>query len=150
MTAPTADTRRPLCVLLLDDDTFLLSLLEDMLGEIGEFTVLPESDARRALGTLAQAKPDLLVCDLSLPGMDGIEFLQAAARTGYQGQVLLLSGMDEGVRRAAERLARAHGLQVLGAYPKPISVDALHEALRLLAATDPQLAARMPAGVHAG
>jgi hypothetical protein len=37
---------------------------------------------------------------------------------------MLLSGMDSGVRKAAERLARAHGLRVLGAVPKPISREA--------------------------
>jgi CheY-like chemotaxis protein len=119
----------PLRVLLLDDDSFLLELLHDMLEDMGNVTVFAESDARRALVTVAAEQPDLLVCDLSLPDMDGIEFLQAAARLGFGGCVMLLSGMDSGVRKAAERLARAHGLRVLGAYPKPITREALQGAL---------------------
>lgn len=121
-------------VLLLDDDSFLLDLLHDMLDELGSYAVFAESDARQALATVAAESPDLLVCDLSLPDMDGIEFLQAAARAGFTGHVILLSGMDSGVRRAAERLARAQGLQVLGAFAKPISREQLCAALAPLAA----------------
>lgn len=124
----------PLRVLLLDDDSFLLELLAEMLEDLGNFTVLAESDARRALATVAAERPDLLVCDLSLPDMDGIEFLQAAARAGFGGCVMLLSGMESGVRKAAERLARAHGLRVLGAFPKPITREALQAALAPLLA----------------
>jgi CheY-like chemotaxis protein len=121
----TSPLARPLRVLLLDDDSFLLELLHDMLDDMGGFSVYAESDARRALATVAAETPDLLVCDLSLPDMDGIEFLQAAARAGFAGAVVLLSGMDSGVRKAAERLARAQGLRVLGAFAKPITREQL-------------------------
>ncbi len=125
-------------VLLLDDDTFMLDLLQDMLGELGPFEVSCATDARRALALLAAAPPHLLICDLSMPDMDGIEFLQAGAAAGFRGHVMLLTGMDNGVRKAAERLARAHGLAVLGAFQKPISPDELGAALA------PLLAARGP------
>jgi CheY-like chemotaxis protein len=130
---------RPLRILLLDDDTFMLDLLAEMFADLGDFELLAEAGAKAALVTLHAHQPDLLVCDLSMPDMDGIEFLQEAATAGYKGQVMLLSGMDAGVRRAAERLARAHGLNVIGAYKKPLSQEALAEALQLLG---PGMAAR--------
>jgi CheY-like chemotaxis protein len=134
MTAPSPNLSVPsrLRVLLLDDDHFMLSVLEDMLADVGEFDVRCESDARSALNTLASDAADLLICDLSMPDMDGIEFMRAAAEAGFRGQVMLLSGMDEGVRRSAERLARAQGLQILGAYKKPISTPELRAALESL------------------
>jgi CheY-like chemotaxis protein len=122
-------------VLLLDDDRFTLELLTDMLGEVGAFIVQCESDAKSALRALASDPPDLLVCDLSMPDMDGIEFMHAAAEAGFKGQVMLLSGMDSGVRRSAERLAKAHGLRVLGAWEKPISAAELRHALAPLSLT---------------
>jgi CheY-like chemotaxis protein len=131
-----ADPSLPLRVLLLDDDNFALEIMGEMLDSIGNFHVLCESDAKRALLTLSSQRPELLICDLSMPDMDGIEFMQAAAEAGFQGCVMLLSGMDSGVRRSAERLARAQGLQVLGAWQKPISGPDLRSALAALAARD--------------
>lgn len=122
-------------VLLLDDDPFMLEVLHDMLDELGAFDVLRETCARRALSTLPANAPDLLVCDLSLPEMDGIEFMQAAARTGFSGGVLLLSGLDMGVRHAAERLAAAYGLRVLGSFAKPLSLESLRGVVAALMAT---------------
>jgi CheY-like chemotaxis protein len=121
-------------VLLLDDDVFMLDLLHEMLAELGPYDVFPHSDGRSALRTLASAAPHLLVCDLSMPDMDGIEFMQAAAESGFDGAVMLLSGMDPIVRKAAERLARAHGLRVLGTFRKPISAEQLRSALAPVAA----------------
>jgi CheY-like chemotaxis protein len=121
-------------VLLLDDDMAMLELLPAMLAELGEFEVFVESDARRALVTLTAAAPDLLICDLSMPEMDGIEFMHAAAGAAFGGCVILLSGMDAGVRKAAEVLAQAQGLRVLAAFQKPIGLDELEAALAPLLA----------------
>lgn len=131
---PVGRPAERLRVLLLDDDPFTLELLRTMLDELGSFEVFADTDARCALGTLAANAPDLLICDLSLPDMDGIEFMHAAAAAGFDGCVMLLSGMEAGVRKAAERLARAHGLRVLGAWQKPISQEQLGAALAPLVA----------------
>ena len=120
-------------VLLLDDDPFMLELLADMLEELGHCEVRCESHARGALQALASAPPALLICDLSMPDMDGIEFMTAAAEANFTGRILLLSGMDAGVRRSAERLARAHGLNVVGAFQKPLARADLEAALAGLA-----------------
>jgi CheY-like chemotaxis protein len=125
MNPPTAAGSPPRRVLLLDDDRFMLEVVKDLLAECGRFEVFAEADARQALDTLRRRAPDLLVCDLALPDMDGVEFLQAAAGLGYAGDVILLSGMDAGVRDAAGELARVLGLKVLGAFRKPIDVAQL-------------------------
>ena len=121
MTEPAPTPPAALRILLLDDDIFMLDVLADMIGALGPHQVLRETDARSCLVALAQLSPDLLICDLSMPDMDGIEFLRGAAERHYRGSVLLLSGVDAGVLRAAERLAQAHGLAVLGACPKPLA-----------------------------
>ena len=131
----------PLRILLLDDDPFMLSLLADMLEDLGQLNVRSETDGRRALQALPHYRPDLLVCDLSMPDMDGIEFLRQAADCSFGGAVVLLSGMDAGVRQAADTLARAHGLALLGTLGKPASPGALAAVLA-------QAASRVNLGVR--
>lgn len=123
-------------ILLLDDDPFMLEMLQDMVQDLaheltgqGRFDVLAETDARNALKALPRFQPDLLVCDLSMPEMDGIEFLRTVAEQGYAGSVILLSGMDSGILRAAHTLALAQGLTILGACSKPLAADELANLL---------------------
>ncbi len=126
--------RPPLRVLLLDDDAFMLALLAELVGELGPHEVSTESNSLRALATLRRETPQLLICDLAMPDMDGIEFLRCAAEDHYRGAVLLLSGVDQSVLQAAARLAQAHGLAVLGAHTKPLERAVLADLLAQAAA----------------
>lgn len=129
MTPPSAPRR----VLLLDDDRFMLDVLREMLELLdgaGRFEVHAEFDARRALAALPRHAPELLICDLAMPEMDGIEFLQAAAGQGFSGRVILVSALEDGVRDAATELARALGLQVAGAFRKPLAIEQLRLAVQ--------------------
>ncbi|MEM8512918.1 CheY-like chemotaxis protein [Massilia sp. MP_M2] len=127
--ANASATQALLHVLVLDDDPLLLEVMREMLVACGPSTVVLETEARTALQRLDQAMPDVLICDLMLPEMDGIEFLQAAAAQGYQGKVILISALEDGVREAAGELARALGLQVVGSFRKPLEQNQLRAAL---------------------
>lgn len=116
-------------VLVLDDDHLLLEVMREMLSSCGDCEIVLELDARQALARLTEAMPDVVICDLVLPEMDGIEFLQAAASHGYTGKVILLSALEDEVREAAEELARALGLQVVGSFRKPLAPEQLRQAL---------------------
>jgi len=120
----------PLRVLVLDDDQFLLEVMSEMLATCGPCDIVTEHDARQALVRLEEKTPDVLICDLVLPEMDGIEFMQAAAAQGYRGKVILLSALEDGVREAAGELARALGLKVVGSFRKPLAPSQLREALQ--------------------
>ena len=119
----------PLHVLVLDDDPLLLEVMREMLVACGPSTVVLETEARNALQHLDQSMPDVVICDLMMPEMDGIEFLQAAAAQGYDGKVILMSALEDGVREAAGELARALGLQVVGSFRKPLEQNQLRAAL---------------------
>ena len=121
-------------ILLLDDDPFMLELLADMIAELGAHTVLRETDGCRALVELRLRPPDLVICDLSMPVMDGIDFLRLAAAQQYAGCLVLLSGVDTAVLRTAARLAQAQGLHILDACPKPLEAEVLAGLLARAAA----------------
>lgn len=112
-------------VLLLDDDSFMLEVLAEMIADLGTHEVRRETDGRRALAELRLRPPELLICDLSMPLMDGIDFLRLAAAQQYGGGVVLLSGVDGAVLKTAARLAEAQGLAILDACAKPLTSDTL-------------------------
>jgi CheY-like chemotaxis protein len=61
-------------ILLADDDKALLLLYEEELGEEG-YEILTASNGREAIQKLEEGKPDLIVLDIVMPVMDGIEVL---------------------------------------------------------------------------
>ena len=121
--------------LIVDDDPFFGRLLLRQLASLGCQRAQYSESAQAAVDLVARAPAAIgrVLLDLQMPGMDGIEFIRRLAQLGYQGDLILVSGEDERIRQSAERLARCHGLHVLGALFKPVSATQLRE---LLAATD--------------
>lgn len=117
-------------ILLIDDDPFALKLLGHQLNNLGHEVVAHEQ-AGDALPLLErdEAPFDAVMCDLQMPEMDGVEFVRHLARIGYGGGLVLVSGEDARILHTSERLAREHGLHVLGALRKPVTPDALHRVM---------------------
>lgn len=85
--------KRSLSVLVIDDDAHLGDLLQITLERAG-FRVLFEPDGRQALARFRETGPALVVLDLSLPGVDGMELCQAI-RQESSVPILVLSGRAE-------------------------------------------------------
>lgn len=125
---------KSLSVLAVDDDTFMLDVILLALGGLGITNVTTASNGEEALkffdGLLG--KVDVLLCDLNMPGMDGVELLRHIAERGYSGGVVVVSGEDKRVLGAVESLAQANHLRILGTLEKPVSRQAMEEVLRKL------------------
>ncbi len=92
-----------------------------MLTELGfsaieSFESGPSAVAYLDLGNV----PDLILLDLSMPEMDGIEFIRHLVKRAYAGRLILVSGEDIRLLQTAERLVQAHGIHILGHLAKPI------------------------------
>ncbi|MDQ2078099.1 EAL domain-containing protein [Marinimicrobium sp. ABcell2] len=118
-------------ILAIDDDAFMLKVLEKALGEQGFTSVVSCLGGRQALEWFdAQPKPPaVVVLDLKMPEMDGIEFLRHLVERKFQGHLLLISGQDEAMLRSAEKLVKAHNMEILGYLHKPVKPGLLAELL---------------------
>ena len=77
-------------ILVVEDEAKMRRLLELQLGEEG-FVVHSAPDAETGLQLLVREKPDLVVTDLRLPGMSGLEFLQAVKRVNAALPVIMMT-----------------------------------------------------------
>ncbi len=121
-------------ILLVDDQPTLLLLMSEFLRSEG-YDVTTHTDGLTALQQMLDVRPDLVVTDFSMPGMDGGALLTAMRENAYLNEtpVLVLSGRPE-YEIAAACEGRATFLR------KPANPDEVLAAVRrLLAAPAPQL-----------
>jgi CheY-like chemotaxis protein len=116
-----------LSVLVVDDDDLQRQFLARLLARAGIGPLFWATNGRSALEAFREEQQpiDVVVCDLLMPEMDGIEFLKQVSDEGYNPSIVISSGADEDTQREMETMARTRGLRVLGFIPKPVSVDAL-------------------------
>lgn len=125
---------RPLFA-VVEDEAFMAELVSDMLCSADrDVEVFP-------LGSKLLKSPNLtkftaIVLDLSLPEMDGFELMEALATETAGMSIVLMSGHDLGVVRAAKIYGNGLGLKVRGALTKPFTQDALLASLGLLLSTE--------------
>ena len=81
-------------ILLVDDEPRIVQLVRDYL-EHGGFTVLVASDGPSALRTARTGRPDLVVLDLGLPGIDGLDVARALRRDSEVPIIMLTARTDE-------------------------------------------------------
>jgi two-component system alkaline phosphatase synthesis response regulator PhoP len=84
-------------VLVVDDELKITRLVRDYLEQAG-FVVATASDGKGALAAARQLKPDLIVLDLGLPGVDGLDVIRSLRTTSNVPVVVLTARADEADR----------------------------------------------------
>lgn len=110
-------------IVLLDDDPFMLKLLSHMLAQLRYTRVVSCSSGQQALQHVTDPHDavDLILLDINMPGMDGVEFIRRLVECQYGGSVILVSGENSRIRESVEKLIEAHRLIALGHLQKPVS-----------------------------
>jgi two-component system, cell cycle response regulator len=108
-------------ILVADDDRTLLKTISVILEEKG-YEVVPVSDPRKITGLLAEVVPDLLILDIMMPKIDGLELLKRirADQKWYDLPVLMISSMAP-----EEATVRSLGLGASDFVAKPFRVREL-------------------------
>ena len=117
--------------LLVDDEAFARHLLTHQLSRLGfaEVTALERGADAVEMLERDPGAVDMVLLDLQMPEMDGVEFVRHLARMRFPGGVILISGEDARIIETTRKLAAAHRLNVRGALHKPVTAEQLHALL---------------------
>jgi EAL domain-containing protein (putative c-di-GMP-specific phosphodiesterase class I)/ActR/RegA family two-component response regulator len=118
-------------IMIVDDEPFVLTTLARQVRYLGYDDLLLYQRPLDALAILEGAPDavDMMFCDLQMPELDGIELVRQLGRIRFGGALVLISGEDERILQAAQKLALAYRLDVLGRLQKPISLNNLRSLL---------------------
>jgi two-component system, chemotaxis family, chemotaxis protein CheY len=116
-------------ILIVDDEPFMRATIKAVLRAIGHFGVAEADDGDIAVGEVERFKPDVVLCDISMPRMGGLQFVEQlrkhrAARVRNTPVVILTGHADEAT------VLEAAQLQISGYLIKPVSPKLLRVQLQ--------------------
>lgn len=114
-------------ILIIDDEESMRKLLvKSVLGWMGESALIEEAgDGEEALVILKRFYPDIVITDICMPRMDGLELIGRAAKTGISMKFVVISGYDE-----FEYAKKAISLGVTDYLLKPFLPEELEAVLK--------------------
>lgn len=126
-------------VLVVDDQEHVRQWVRRVLESVGIREVTEAADGLEALAAVTRpgASFDLILCDLRMPGRDGIETIRALAALGLDSAIAIMSVEEERVIETAGMLAEVQGLRMLGTIAKPLTAEKLTPLLERMRETPP-------------
>ncbi|MBE6094104.1 MAG: response regulator [Schwartzia succinivorans] len=116
---------KPLKIVIADDEAVIRMDLKEILREAGHEVVGETANGRRAVAIVREMHPDLVIMDIKMPDMDGIEAARLIA-ADHLAPVLLLTAFDD-----AELIERAKDAGVLAYLVKPVEEKNLFPAMEI-------------------
>jgi two-component system NtrC family response regulator/two-component system nitrogen regulation response regulator GlnG len=119
-----AKQRKPvkMSVMLVEDDELFRDAIKDFVST--EYEVIEAESAEVALELFQQNLPDLVLLDITLPGMDGLELLKKIKATWSDLPVIMVTAMD-----AVPRVVESIKLDAFDYLTKPINPEMLMEKI---------------------
>jgi DNA-binding NarL/FixJ family response regulator len=126
-------------ILIVDDHPMMREALQTAFAGEDDLEMIGEApDAIKALRMLETLMPDVIMMDMLLPGMSGLEAIEKIIKINPQAKILVLSSMED-----EERIISAIQAGALGYFPKTAPRTYLLDAIRKVADGIPY----MPAGI---
>lgn len=114
--------------LVIEDNDFQRRMIVHMLHSLGVAEVREAGDGKQALEVIHAANAeqlDIVICDLDMPEMDGMEFLRHLGNENVAVSTVILSMMDRALLASVKKMSQAYGIRLLGVIEKPITLAQL-------------------------
>lgn len=116
-------------VLIMDDDPRVCRLFKRVAEGLG-FEAFAIDNSSQFESAYVGFEPDIILLDLQMPGLDGVELIRYLVGQRTRAAVILVSGVDKSVIETTSRLGKSLGLNIVGSLIKPINVDDIKTLLR--------------------
>ncbi len=111
----------PMTLIVVDDNEEMGQFVGDA-AELAGFDVETLTAAKELIKRTSDVHPDVIVLDIVMPDMDGIELIGELARRKVTSKIVVMSGYNNDYLDNAEKLAQDQGLNIAGSFTKPASL----------------------------
>ena len=118
-------------LLVVDDEPDITDLLTEVAEDLG-FHVTQVHDGNDFAEAYGNILPAVIILDLNLPGIDGVQILRFLDKQNCRAKILLASGMDMRTLAAATKVGSQYNLDIAGQLAKPLLLEDIEAALRPL------------------
>lgn len=125
-TAPSTEGAKSERILVIDDEPLVRELLVQFL-EMRGYAVQGAASGEECLALVERDPPDVILLDIIMPGLDGVEVIKALQPRGFAGGIIVLTGSQ-----SEELLRTAWDLGIQEVLYKPVDLDRLLMAVQLV------------------
>jgi two-component system, response regulator, stage 0 sporulation protein F len=111
-------------LLIVDDQYGIRVLLHEVFEKDG-YETYEASNGKQALNIVKDKSPDLVLLDMKIPGMDGLEILREIKKLDLDTNVIMMTAYGE-----LEMINEAKKLGALAHFPKPFDIDEVRQKVR--------------------
>lgn len=118
--------------LVVEDDDFQRRMVVKMLGSLGAKSIFDAENGKQAIKVISRENKktvDIVVCDLNMPEMDGLEFLRNLGEQQQNISIVIISALGSKLLASAGSMAKMYGMKLLGVIEKPIMLGQLQYLL---------------------
>lgn len=120
----TAGPRVPLTCLIVDDSAFMRFHLRRLMDSFEEVIASEAANGNEAIREYGRLKPDIVLMDIVMPGMEGVETVKRICEADPAARVIMISSVSY-----KEKIAEAMAAGAKWFIPKPVTTEELRRAI---------------------
>ena len=121
----TSGVRSPLTCLIVDDSAFMRFHLRRMMDSFDNVIASEAANGNEALREYGRLKPDIVLMDIVMPGLEGVETVKRICSADPKARVIMISSVSY-----QEKVAEAMSAGAKCFIPKPVTTEELRRAIQ--------------------